>query len=288
MAEFNKKQQYQRWILPAQPSPLYPLAYNFVLVNSIDELKTILKTPFTEISFDTETTGLDLDEAFLVGYSFCFDGKTAYYVPVDHAEYEVLSEITKEEYILLKEQGQTNIKESEKKYYIINQVIKPGLGSEAVFLFYKRILLCKNVFMFNARFDIKVFEKYGFVQNNVPYETSRELKKKLGYLAYLVEGAKEFFNMTKLYELSYTIDDETYHGLYSFLIISNANRIAGINNFYNDVKLDDGKFEVLFCNLSRKQDVLKTLYYLRTSDITKVPGFYFHKTDNLKISFKKH
>ena len=175
MAEFNKKQQYQRWILPAQPSPLYPLAYNFVLVNSIDELKTILKTPFTEISFDTETTGLDLDEAFLVGYSFCFDGKTAYYVPVDHAEYEVLSEITKEEYISLKEQGQTNIKESEKKYYIINQVIKPGLGSEAVFLFYKRILLCKNVFMFNARFDIKVFEKYGFVQNNVPYETRYEM-----------------------------------------------------------------------------------------------------------------
>lgn len=175
MAEFNKKQQYQRWILPAQPSPLYPLAYNFVLVNSIDELKTILKTPFTEISFDTETTGLDLDEAFLVGYSFCFDGRTAYYVPVDHAEYEVLSEITKEEYISLKEQGQTNIKESEKKYYIINQVIKPGLGSEAVFLFYKRILLCKNVFMFNARFDIKVFEKYGFVQNNVPYETRYEM-----------------------------------------------------------------------------------------------------------------
>lgn len=175
MAEFNKKQQYQRWILPAQPSPLYPLAYNFVLVNSIDELKTILKTPFTEISFDTETTGLDLDEAFLVGYSFCFDGRTAYYVPVDHAEYEVLSEITKEEYISLKEQGQTNIKESEKKYYVINQVIKPGLGSEAVFLFYKRILLCKNVFMFNARFDIKVFEKYGFVQNNVPYETRYEM-----------------------------------------------------------------------------------------------------------------
>lgn len=175
MAEFNKKQQYQRWILPAQPSPLYPLAYNFVLVNSIDELKTILKTPFTEISFDTETTGLDLDEAFLVGYSFCFDGRTAYYVPVDHAEYEVLSEITKEDYISLKEQGQTNIKESEKKYYIINQVIKPGLGSEAVFLFYKRILLCKNVFMFNARFDIRVFEKYGFVQNNVPYETRYEM-----------------------------------------------------------------------------------------------------------------
>lgn len=122
---------------------------------------------------------------------------------------------------------------------------------------------------------------------NVPYETSRDLKKKIGYLAYLVEGFKEFRNITKLYELSYQIDDEVYHGLYSFMIISNANRIAGINNFYNNVKLDDGKFEVLFCNLSRKKDVLKTLYYLRMNDITKVPGFYFHKTDNLKITFKK-
>lgn len=122
---------------------------------------------------------------------------------------------------------------------------------------------------------------------NVPYETSRELKKKLGYLAYIVEAFKEFIHPTKLYDLSYTIDGEVYNGLYSFMVISNANRIAGINNFYNDVKLNDGKFEVLFCNLTRKKDVLKTLYYLSKNDITKVPGFYFHKTDNLKIKFKK-
>lgn len=122
---------------------------------------------------------------------------------------------------------------------------------------------------------------------NVPYETSRELKKKIGYLAYLVEGAKEFVNPTRLYDLTYEIDGEVYNGLYSFMIISNANRIAGINNFYNNVKLDDGKFEVLFCNLTRKKDVIKTLYYLSKSDITKVPGFYFHKTNNLKITFKK-
>lgn len=122
---------------------------------------------------------------------------------------------------------------------------------------------------------------------NVPYETSRELKKKIGYFAYVVEAFKEFRNITRLYDLSYEIDGESYHGLYSFMIISNANRIAGINNFYNDVKLDDGKFEVLFCNLTRKKDVLKTLYYLSKHDITKVPGFYFHKTNNLKIKFKK-
>jgi len=122
---------------------------------------------------------------------------------------------------------------------------------------------------------------------NIPYETSRNLKKKLGYFAYLINAFKEFRNTTKLYDLSYEIDGEVYTGLYSFMIISNANRIAGINNFYNNVKLNDGKFEVLFCNLNKKKDVLKTLYYLSSNDITRVPGFYFHKTDNLVIRFKR-
>jgi len=78
---------------------------------------------------------------------------------------------------------------------------------------------------------------------------------------------------------------ETYHGLYSLALISNATRIAGVKNIYKDVKLNDGKFEVLFCNLKTKQEIIKSLIYLTTSDITKVPGFYFHKTDNLKIKF---
>lgn len=118
---------------------------------------------------------------------------------------------------------------------------------------------------------------------NVPYETSRGLKKRLGKIAYLIEGVKEFVNKTKLYEMSYTIDGETYNGLYSFMIISNANRIAGINEFYKDVLLDDGKFEILVSNFTRKKDVVKSLYYLTFSDITKVPGFYFHKTDRVTI-----
>ena len=66
MADFNKKQQYQRWIKPAQPSQLYPFAYNFVLVKSLDELKEILSRPFDIVAFDTETTGLNLDDSFLV------------------------------------------------------------------------------------------------------------------------------------------------------------------------------------------------------------------------------
>lgn len=121
----------------------------------------------------------------------------------------------------------------------------------------------------------------------IPFETSRASKKSLGKLAYLIDGIKEFFYHTKLHELTYHVNGEEYKGLFSFILISNANHIAGINNFYHNVYLDDGKFEVLFCNLTRRKDIIKSLLYLATSDITKVPGFYFYKTDKLEIDFVK-
>ena len=120
---------------------------------------------------------------------------------------------------------------------------------------------------------------------NIPYETPRELKKKIGHLAYLTEGAKSFTSKTKLYDITYEVDGEKTRGLYSFFIITSANRIAGINNFYKDVKLNDDKFEVLMCNMTTKTDIVKSLYFLTMYDATKVPGFYFLKTNNLKIKF---
>lgn len=119
----------------------------------------------------------------------------------------------------------------------------------------------------------------------IPYETSRSSKKKFGKMAYLIDGVKEFFDHTKLHELTYRVNGEEYKGLFSFILVSNANHIAGVNNFYNNVYLNDGKFEVLFCNLTRKKDIIKSLVYLTASDISKVPGFYFYKTDKLEIEF---
>ena len=120
---------------------------------------------------------------------------------------------------------------------------------------------------------------------NIPYETPRELKKRIGYLAYLTEGIKSLVSKTKLYDITYEIDGIKSRGLYSFFIITSANRIAGIKNFYKDVKLNDDKFEVLMCNMTTKRDIAKSLYFLTLYDATRVPGFYFHKTNNLKIKF---
>lgn len=120
---------------------------------------------------------------------------------------------------------------------------------------------------------------------NIPYETPRELKKRIGHLAYIREGARDFFRKVKLYDITYEVDNEKYRGLFSFALITNANRVAGINNFYKDIKLDDNKFEVLLCNITKLKDIFKTLYFFALYDASKIPGFYFYQTDNIKIKF---
>ena len=106
-------------------------------------------------------------------------------------------------------------------------------------------------------------------------------------MAYLKEGLIDFFRKTKLYDITYEINNEKYRGLFSFALITNANRVAGINNFYKDIKLDDNRFEVLICNITKLKDIIKTLYFFTKYDASKIPGFYFYKTDNLKIKFNK-
>ena len=120
---------------------------------------------------------------------------------------------------------------------------------------------------------------------DISYGTSRKSKKRFGYLAYINEGIKEFFSKTKMYDISYVIDGKEYRGLFSLILISSANHIAGISDVYNDVKLDDNKFEVLFCNIRKRKDLIKSLYFFTKYDASRVPGFYFYRTDNLKIKF---
>ena len=120
---------------------------------------------------------------------------------------------------------------------------------------------------------------------NIPYETPRELKKRLGYIAYLKEGVKDFFRKTKLYDITYFVNGEEYRGLFSFALITNANRVAGINNFYKDIKLNDNRFEILMCNITKLRNIVKTLFFFAKYDASKIPGFYFYKTDYFRFKF---
>lgn len=117
---------YVRWVKKAEPSDLFPYAYNLKCIKSIEELKEVLSTPRNYMGFDTETTGLNAEEIDIVGYSFCLDGKTAYYVPVWH--------------------------------------FNGGLGEEALDLIYEKMCNTKQVAMFNMRYDVRVMEYHGYTK----------------------------------------------------------------------------------------------------------------------------
>ena len=119
----------------------------------------------------------------------------------------------------------------------------------------------------------------------IPYETPQKLKHRIGHAAYLMSGTKEVFKKTPKYDVTYEIDGVKHNGKYTFIIISNANRIAGINNFYRDMKLDDHKFEVMFCSIGNLAKLARAFYALKTGDISFISGVECYKTDNIAITF---
>lgn len=121
---------------------------------------------------------------------------------------------------------------------------------------------------------------------NVSYETPRPLKEKYGRMGYIIYGLRELKGKLKIYNIKYTVDNLSYEGKYSFIFVTNSSRIAGVDNIYPDVKLDDNKFEVLFCNITSKADLIKTLYLFKTKDINEIPNCEYFKTDKLEIEFK--
>jgi diacylglycerol kinase family enzyme len=87
------------------------------------------------------------------------------------------------------------------------------------------------------------------VLTDVSYETSQELKNVLGHTAYVVEGVKRWHGLDCIHmRIEYdgnVIEDDFCYGM-----VSNSRYVAGVKlNFFKDVALDDGLFEV---NLIKK------------------------------------
>ena len=145
--------------------------------------------------------------------------------------------------------------------------------------------VCRNI-------DVCFINKTAFVYVaclgdyiDLAYNTPRNLKKKYGKIAYVLYGLKQLGNKIHSYDVRYKIDGKTYEGRYSFFFITNASRVAGLNDVYYDVKLDDNKFEVAFCHVKNKAEMMKIFILLNTMDAKDVPGITYYQTDNLEIEF---
>lgn len=92
---------------------------------------------------------------------------------------------------------------------------------------------------------------------DISYVTDSQLKKRIGYLAYLIKGAVELFTIPKM-KMKIRHDNEVDSGTYSLVLIINSKRVAGINMIYKPC-LDDGLVDVI---LYRSVPLLNAIIYV--------------------------
>lgn len=105
---------------------------------------------------------------------------------------------------------------------------------------------------------------------NVPYETSQEIKNALGYMAYLLEGAKHVSDI-KAYHVKCVIDDRTIEDDFVIGLVTNAFSVAGMKSKNAGVtRLDDGLLEYIFIKMPQNLIELQTIISaLLSSDINE-------------------
>lgn len=121
---------YKHWCPEVEPREDWDKDFSFVLIRSIEELKK-LDVEHKFVAWDTETSGLNPDIDWLVGFSFSFDGKTGYYVPVKHDDI--------------------------------------ALGKEALDIFFSILSKAGTQFLYNCRFDQRFFEAAGYSLEGLRY-----------------------------------------------------------------------------------------------------------------------
>ena len=118
------------------------------------------------------------------------------------------------------------------------------------------------------------------------YDTPRDIKKKYGHIAYLINTLKKFNKeKIKTFNLTYEVEGKTVSGEYSFIFITNTNRMGGFNNLYSDVKLDDGMFEVALAKVKTKAELLALGSKILTGSIDKIKDIEYYKTNYFKVIF---
>lgn len=132
-----------------------------------------------------------------------------------------------------------------------------------------------RIFTYTASFGI--FTK-------TSYNTPRDLKNTLGYLAYVLEGSKELSSI-KSFHIKLKTEDKEYEGDYIFGAICNSMRLGGgFVNFKNSgVDMNDGLLEILLIKFPKNAaDATQALIELRQSKFT-AKHFEFFSASEITI-----
>ena len=121
------------------------------------------------------------------------------------------------------------------------------------------------------------------------YNTSQKFKNKLGHSAYIIDGMilniVSVIKNLKSYHMCIEYDDGVLEGDYYFGAIGNTNKIAGLFKLDSfDIKMNDGKFEVLLVKKSNALGLLKVFLKATVKEDYSDDDVVFIRTSKLKIT----
>lgn len=119
---------------------------------------------------------------------------------------------------------------------------------------------------------------------DISYVTDSKMKKRLGYLAYLITAIKEFFTIPMM-RTKIEYDGGTLSGFFSLILVVNSKKVAGFNLVSKPI-LDDGKVDVvLYRYIPLFNNILYFISFVLSPKI--LPGVRKLRTSKLNI-YTKH
>ncbi len=138
-----------------------------------------------------------------------------------------------------------------------------------------------DVGLFNNRYFTYVASFGAFTRSS--YATSQKMKNKFGYAAYLPSAIPDVFNIKK-YKLRIEHDEGVIEDEFVFGSISNSTSVGGFFSFKEEeIKLNDGVFELLLCKSLKFKNIIPTLYKVRHQDYDGKQLIFLH-TKKLKVT----
>lgn len=121
----------------------------------------------------------------------------------------------------------------------------------------------------------------------VSYKTSQQLKNIFGHVAYIMEGVKQLRDIPS-YRMQVEYDGKIFQDEFVYGMVTNSVSVGGFKGMTGeDVKLDDGLFEVTLIRNPKNPIELNEILACLTNMIDDSDLIYSFKTDCVRITAKE-
>lgn len=121
----------------------------------------------------------------------------------------------------------------------------------------------------------------------VSYKTSQQLKNIFGHVAYIMEGVRQLRDIPS-YRMQVEYDGKIFQDEFVYGMVTNSVSVGGFKGMTgDDVKLDDGLFEVTLIRNPKNPIELNEILACLTNMIDDSDLIYSFKTDCVRITAKE-